>query len=665
MSNKAAFSKVGLIVLSLFCLASFILFENKSKAEDNSVGTFLIANLSGAPIGSATPRGSARYFSDAQGNRSLSVNISNVNLPAGTQLTVFLGNVNIGQITLNPMKNGYLFLQGNSTPTVSTGNTISIKSGSTVILSGNFTALPTPSPSPSVSPFPTPSNALFAPLSGNPIGGVVPRGMGQYLSFSNGRRILKVFVRQINLPANTNLTVFVAGNSVGQITLRQTRDGSLTLDTANGNTVPNITEGSNIQVRNGSDVVLSGTFRSPQTPSPTPSPRPVRFFAGRLDGSQVVPPVTTQARGAVFVSLNESENRIQLSLFFANLSTDATGASINGPAILGQNAPVIFNIAGVSGTTGHVSATFDVTADQVQQLRTGLWYVLVKTTSNPNGEIRGQIRNITRPSAFNGAINQDIAVFRPSNGTWYIRDINGLTELDFGRSGDRLVTGDYDGDGKTDIAVYRDGVWQIRLSSDGSQLNFQWGLSTDIPVRGDFDGDGRSDLAVFRPSNGTWYIRNSLSGEFVAYQFGTAGDIPVAADLDGDGKSDISVFRPSDGTWYWLRSSDSSFAAIQFGVNGDIPLVADFDGDGIDDIAVFRPSNGTWYWLRSSDSSFAALQFGIDADIPVPADFDGDMITDIAVFRPSDGAWYILRSSDNTLDVQFFGTQGDTPVVLR
>ena len=93
------------------------------------------------------------------------------------------------------------------------------------------------------------------------------------------------------------------------------------------------------------------------------------------------------------------------------------------------------------------------------------------------------------------------------------------------------------------------GVWSIKRSSDNGLTEVQFGAASDVPVRGDFDGDGRNDLAVYRPSNGGWYIQRSNGAGFLAVNFGASEDIPVAGDFDGDGKTDVSVFRPSNGCW--------------------------------------------------------------------------------------------------------------------
>ena len=97
-------------------------------------------------------------------------------------------------------------------------------------------------------------------------------------------------------------------------------------------------------------------------------------------------------------------------------------------------------------------------------------------------------------------------------------------------------------------------------------------LRTPTPTVSDFDGDGRTDISVFRPSDGTWYVMQSGSNTFRAQQFGASGDKIVPGDYDGDGRTDIAVYR--NGAWYIVQSSNGQFATQQFGASSDIPVAA-------------------------------------------------------------------------------------------
>jgi uncharacterized delta-60 repeat protein len=265
---------------------------------------------------------------------------------------------------------------------------------------------------------------------------------------------------------------------------------------------------------------------------------------------------------------------------------------------------------------------------------------------------------------FDGDGKTDISIFRPSLGQWwYLRSSDNTNRaFQFGSSTDKIVPADYTGDGKTDIATFTpsNGFWNVLRSENSTFYAFPFGTNGDIAAPADYDADGKADAAIFRPSTATWYISKSTGGTIIQ-QFGALGDKPVVADYDGDGKADLAIYRVALGQWWYLRSSDGTNRAFQFGTATDKPMQGDYTGDGKADAAFFRPSSGEWFILRSEDSSFYSFPFGTVGDVPASGDYDGDGKFDAAVFRPSSGIWYANRSTAGVL-IQPFGTSTDIAV---
>ena len=320
----------------------------------------------------------------------------------------------------------------------------------------------------------------------------------------------------------------------------------------------------------------------------------------------------------------------------------------------------------VWGASGDVPVPLDRDGDGRAELgvfrrATGIWYFKNHLTDTSETVPLGLSGDIplnramppvqTRFGDYDGDRKADLTVFRPSTGDWVsLRSLSGMTDYTlrtWGLSSDLPVGRDYDGDGKIDPAVYRPslGRWLVLQSSTNftAYVSQDWGLSSDTPVPADYDGDGKADFAVFRPSLGRWVILLSSTGNtsYVLYDWGLSGDIPMPADYDGDGRADLAVFRPSTGQWFILNRFASTYTIADWGVSGDVPVAADFDGDGKADLAVFRPSLGRWFIRSSIDGAYTIADWGLSGDTLVPADYDGDGKADIAVCRPSTGMWYV------------------------
>ena len=124
-----------------------------------------------------------------------------------------------------------------------------------------------------------------------------------------------------------------------------------------------------------------GVQAAAQTPNAT-------TLVARLSGASTVPPNQSTATGNLQATLDKQTRVLTWTLSTQGLSTPAVGASLHGPAMPGENAPVAAPLPLGKGVEG---GTVTLTAVQMDDLLAGRWYVSVLTAAAPTGEIRGQL----------------------------------------------------------------------------------------------------------------------------------------------------------------------------------------------------------------------------------------------------------------------------------
>ncbi|RKR86660.1 peptidase M23-like protein [Micromonospora pisi] len=233
--------------------------------------------------------------------------------------------------------------------------------------------------------------------------------------------------------------------------------------------------------------------------------------------------------------------------------------------------------------------------------------------------------------------------------------------------------GDYDRDGYSDLALYRQNsqtgsTWWVQSGRTNTNLiaDHKYGGSADIPAPGDYNGDGVTDLALFRPdcTNGsTWWIQNGATGNQIlaGLKFGGCADIPAPGDYNADGATDLALFRQdctNGSAWniYSTHTNTHLRSGLKFGGCADIPAPGDYNADGATDLALFRQdcTNGSAWNIYSTHTNThlrSGLKFGGCADIPAPGDYNADGATDLALFRQdctNGSAWNIYSTHTNT-----------------
>jgi hypothetical protein len=267
--------------------------------------------------------------------------------------------------------------------------------------------------------------------------------------------------------------------------------------------------------------------------------------------------------------------------------------------------------------------------------------------------------------------------------------------FDFGLVGDSITAGDYVGDAKTDVSVWRTGnFYHSRFPEGTGPLGpvtvVNWGMTGDIVGRvGNYDvANTKDDETIIRIVSSVlqWHIRGSQGTNRVV-PFGrlTAGFTTLAfqgADFTADGRDELVIchVNNANGIGQWMIGDSitgNPILILNFGnFNTDFFLNPDdYTGDSIADIPTWRGGGadadaGFWYVLNITNTSLVhpLERFGIpDAtfvnnDLPLRGDYDGDGIADRAVFRPINNTWYWKKSSDDLVQSQQWGQSGDVPL---
>jgi subtilisin-like proprotein convertase family protein len=562
------------------------------------------------------------------------------------------------------------------------------------LIAGGATPTPTPTPTvtptptPTVTPTPTPTPTVTPTPSASPTGGF------GVLAVTTTNQLIRFNSNNVATPIGSPIAItgLQAGENILGIDIRPATGQLYGLGSTSRLYTINTMTGAATAVGAAGAFTLSGTnfgfdFNPTVDRIRVVSDTGQNLRLNPIDGTATIDPVlngaATGADAAAYT--NSFGGSTTTTLYDISSTTDTL--YIQNPANAGTLVTVGalgFNVTGINGFDIANSGNIGLAAFQLNGgTASGLYTVNLTTGAaafagafSPATLIRGIA--ITSGSAatnvldVNGDRRADFIVSRTVNGVnsiFFSRPDGSAGNVNFGFPSDIFTPGDYDGDGRTDIAVWRptNGTFYVLRSSDNATVSFAFGQNGDEPVARDYDGDGRTDYAVVRRAGGvmTWYIRNSSNGTFTARQFGASSDVTAPGDYDGDGRFDLAVFRGAgdQAATFFVLGSTSGFRAQQFGLGSDLVVPGDYDGDGRTDFAVVRTGSAyDWYILRSSNNTVQYTRLGTKPHLTVQNDYDGDGRTDVAVWDPIAGVFYIVQSSNGATVFNRFGQNGDYPV---
>lgn len=269
------------------------------------------------------------------------------------------------------------------------------------------------------------------------------------------------------------------------------------------------------------------------------------------------------------------------------------------------------NAADDATVDGFLAKILDTHIDSVGVFRPSSTFLVTQSTTTVVSQAATFTAQLAGQKGVSGDWDGDaidsIGTF--SAGTWKLRDINfpilspfpptfAIKTVTFGGSIDLPVSGDWNGDGIDTPGVFRPTTGQFILtdSTDTSPSFIRsitratFGTAGDLPISGDWDGDGKDSIAVYRPSTGETFFTNddmsTITGianvvspgiDIVAF-LGIAEDLPIGGDWNGDGRDSLGLWRPSTGEFILSDDNVGLRTVFVFGQTGDQPITGDWDG---------------------------------------------------------------------------------------
>ncbi|MFA4793237.1 SpvB/TcaC N-terminal domain-containing protein [Leptospira kirschneri] len=352
-----------------------------------------------------------------------------------------------------------------------------------------------------------------------------------------------------------------------------------------------------------------------------------------------------------------------------------------------------------------------------------IWQNVVNQTSSETEEDPNSTQYFE--GDFNGDGISDLLFFNPKSGNWkaaegrkeggynfklYANRYQGYANEEKIKFFKGNVSGDYNGDGRSDIAFYLPETRDFVVAEhDGRVFQFRsYGrLMAGIPdifrmewFPGDYDGNGLSDSVLFDEPTGQWTLMLNKGGSFEFLRFAKKfqnvfrGDYSPNGNLDsvstndsskpgkdhdkvnflvgdynGDGRTDISLYDSRSGKWFVGENHRNPnktdpiyfqmqwklykvFNAPEQALFGHDRFSGDFNGDGFSDFLIFDRSNGEWTLGETGDGT---INFKIWSRTPqfkpvtrwLQGDYNGDGRTDIGFYSSSDGKFWIGEATQN------------------